>query len=243
MKKILSITFVLLSAILCTAQQWTGSTNTNGLITRDGNIVVGSTVQYGSMGVSDRAAQVIGNNSAFMLFSNAYSGSCVLGFYPQYNYAGINTTNHPFTFNIGGAVRLRIATNGAISIGSVPSTPTGYKLFVETGILTEKVKVAVATGNDWADYVFKKDYPLMPLSGVKEFIKEKGHLPGVPSAEEVVKNGIDLGKMDAKLLEKIEELTLYILQINKRLEQLEQENSQLKGNKVHDNTKTDTSKK
>jgi Bacterial shufflon protein, N-terminal constant region len=108
----------------------------------------------------------------------------------------------------------RFLVNGAgqVRIGNV-NTPAGYKLFVEQGILTEKVKVAIKTTGDWADHVFNKDYPLMPLQEVAQFIKTNGHLPGVPSAAEVTKEGIDLGKMNAKLLEKIEELTLYIIEM------------------------------
>lgn len=68
----------------------------------------------------------------------------------------------------------------------------------------------------WADYVFKKDYKLATLEEVEKHINDKGHLPNIPSAEEVVKNGLNLGEMDAKLLEKIEELTLYSIDLNKK---------------------------
>jgi hypothetical protein len=110
----------------------------------------------------------------------------------------------------------------AVIIGSVPSAPAGYKLYVERGILTEKVKVAVKTSTEWADHVFNKNYPLMPLQKVDAFIQANGHLPGIPSAEEMVKKGNDLGQTDAKLLEKIEELTLYMIEIKKENDQLRQ---------------------
>ncbi|QJW90982.1 bZIP transcription factor [Spirosoma taeanense] len=114
----------------------------------------------------------------------------------------------------------------AIIIGSgIRKTPADYKLFVEGGILTEKVKVAIKNANDWSDKVFAPTYNLRPLSEVGKFIKEHHHLPGVPSADEVVKEGVDVGRMDAKLLEKIEELTLYMLQMK---EQHTQEIKQLK---------------
>lgn len=71
------------------------------------------------------------------------------------------------------------------------------------------------------DYVFKKDYDLNSLKEVKEYIEENGHLPNIPSALEIEANGIDLGAMDMKLLEKIEELTLYILEQEQRINQLE----------------------
>ncbi len=82
--------------------------------------------------------------------------------------------------------------------------------------------------NVWADYVFKKDYKLRTLEEVENHIAEKGHLPNIPSAAEVEKNGINLGEMDAKLLEKIEELTLYSIKQNKQIKQLQEENKVLK---------------
>ena len=95
------------------------------------------------------------------------------------------------------------------------------KLFVEEGILTEKVKVAVKTSSEWSDYVFAKEYDLKPLSEVEAFINQNNHLPGVPSAQDVVDNGIDMAKMDAKLLEKIEELTLHLIEMDKKMKDLQ----------------------
>ena len=92
-----------------------------------------------------------------------------------------------------------------------------YRLFVKDGIKTEKVKVEVASENGWADYVFAKDYKLTSLEEVEKHILENKHLPNVPSAKEVVKNGINVAEMDAKLLEKIEELTLYLIEQNKKI--------------------------
>lgn len=100
-------------------------------------------------------------------------------------------------------------------------TPDGYLLFVQQGILAEKVKVAVATTAYWSDYVFDEQYKLKSIEDLESFVKTNKHLPNIPSAEEVVKNGIDMATMDARLLEKIEELSLYIIQQNKRIEALE----------------------
>ena len=110
--------------------------------------------------------------------------------------------------------------NGQIGMGVKPNeftdfTESGYRLHVRGGIISEKMKVAIINSADWADYVFEDNYQLIPLEEVQAFIDENGHLPNVPSAENVCKNGIDLGKMDAKLLEKIEELTLYMLAMKK----------------------------
>jgi hypothetical protein len=110
---------------------------------------------------------------------------------------------------------------GKVVIGNV-TTPGDYGLYVQKGILTERVKVAVATSADWADYVFAKEYKLKSINELETFVKENKHLPNVPSAEEVVKEGVDMAKMDAKLLEKIEELTLYVIQQQKEIELLKQ---------------------
>jgi len=79
----------------------------------------------------------------------------------------------------------------------------------------------VKSQSNWSDFVFKKDYELPSLEEVSSFIREKGHLPDVPSAESVEKNGIHLGNMDATLLQKIEELTLYAIEQNERSEHLQ----------------------
>jgi len=122
---------------------------------------------------------------------------------------------------------MTVNNDGKVVIGSA-NTPGNFKLYVQGGILTERVKVAVVNSADWADYVFTEDYKLKSLTEVEAFVKANKHLPDVPSAREVVANGIDLGKMDAKLLEKIEELTLYMIEQNKKINKLESEISALK---------------
>jgi hypothetical protein len=136
------------------------------------------------------------------------------------------TTGHQ-----GSNYHLFINNDGKVSMGLDPNNANtfngDYKLYVAKGILTEKVKVALKSSADWADYVFKKGYELMPLDKVESFIAENGHLPNVPSAEEVFDTGIDVATMDAKLLEKIEELTLYMIDLKKTNEQLNTRVNQL----------------
>jgi hypothetical protein len=88
-------------------------------------------------------------------------------------------------------------------------------LAVEGTIGARKIKVTQAT--PWADFVFEKDYDLPTLSEIEQFIRANKHLPGVPSAKEVQENGLDLGDNQAILLKKIEELTLYMIEQNKKL--------------------------
>ena len=119
-------------------------------------------------------------------------------------------------------IQAKITSDGKFLIGDVsPWTATKYGLYVQDGILTEQVKVAVKTTNDWSDYVFTPTYKLMPIKEVAKYIKTHQHLPNVPSAKEVVKEGINMAKMDAKLLEKIEELTLYTIELNKQVEAMQ----------------------
>ncbi|MDN5215682.1 hypothetical protein QQ020_26630 [Fulvivirgaceae bacterium BMA12] len=106
-------------------------------------------------------------------------------------------------------------TNGNIGIGT--NQTTSYKLSVQGKVRAEEVKVY--TG--WADFVFEDDYDLPTLQEVEQYIKINKHLPEIPSAEEVAENGVSLGEMDSKLLQKIEELTLYIIEQEKRIKQLE----------------------
>jgi len=131
--------------------------------------------------------------------------------------------NNSATFGL-----LKLYRNGQAVIGDVPSRPANYKLFVEDGIMTEKVKVALTTSADWSDYVFAPNYKLMPLTEVEDYVIKNKHLPNVPSASELVESGIDLMKMDAKLLEKIEELTLYMIELKKENAKLGAEIEKLK---------------
>ncbi|WP_286925815.1 hypothetical protein [Flavobacterium sp. UBA4197] len=128
------------------------------------------------------------------------------------------------------APKAKLEVVGNAIIGTVPvgKMPSGYSLYVEKGILAEKVKVAVLSSSNWADHVFEKDYKLMPLEEVKNYIEENKHLPDIPSSQELVKNGLDLAEMQAKQMQKIEELTLYMLELKKQVDNLKQENESLK---------------
>jgi hypothetical protein len=109
--------------------------------------------------------------------------------------------------------------NGNVGIGT--RNPGNFKLAVEGKIAARGVKVTTA---NFADYVFEPTYKLRPLSSVESYINENKHLPGMPSAKEVEKEGgFELGNMNVKLLEKIEELTLYVIELKKENEQMKKE--------------------
>lgn len=114
---------------------------------------------------------------------------------------------------------MKITSGGTVGIGT--ANPGSFKLAVEGTIGTRAIKVLSTT--PFPDYVFKPDYPLPSIRDVETYINQHQHLPGVPSAAEVEKDGgFELGEMDRKLLEKVEELTLYIIQLNKKIEQMDE---------------------
>ncbi|SUP53545.1 Uncharacterised protein [Weeksella virosa] len=124
---------------------------------------------------------------------------------------------------------MSVYSTGKITMGTDKYDLSGYRLFVKDGIKTERLKVEVASANQWADHVFNDDYNLMPLNEVKTFINTNKHLPNIPSAKDVVADGgIEQGELNAKLLEKIEELTLHLIQQNEKIELLQKELEMLK---------------
>lgn len=108
---------------------------------------------------------------------------------------------------------------GNVSIGgSMP--PTNYKLVVEGSLGAKRV---VVRQNGWADYVFHPDYQLPTLQEVEQFVTTEKHLEGIPSEKEVSEKGLDLGDFNKQLLKKVEELTLYMIQLNKNLDNMNQQ--------------------
>ena len=119
---------------------------------------------------------------------------------------------------------MTILGNGNVGIGT--SNP-GAKLEVKGKIKAQEVLIAL---DSWKDCVFKSDYPLLPLVSLEQYISENNHLPEVPSENEIVEKGLAAGEMAKIQMQKIEELTLYIIDLNKRMEKLEKENTELKNN-------------
>ena len=109
---------------------------------------------------------------------------------------------------------------GAVRIGNV-TVPSGYKFAINGKMICEEVKVKLSTA--WPDYVFNETHQLMPIEKLSQFIQANKHLPNIPSAASVESNGIEVGDMQKKMMEKIEELTLYIIEQDKRIKQLEKQ--------------------
>lgn len=127
----------------------------------------------------------------------------------------------PLSVITSNTERVHISPSGKVGIGTVP--PPGavslYRLFVADGIATRDVLVKLG---EWPDYVFKEGYHLMPLAELKAFLAAENHLPGIPSAAEVAeKGGVEVGELQRRMLETIEQQALYILQLEERLTRLE----------------------
>ena len=119
----------------------------------------------------------------------------------------------------------KLQVDGRVFVGT-PSTATNdydanYKLLVNGKVLVRNEVYVKQDGIGWADYVFAKDYKLMPLQEVEQHIQEKGHLPNMPSASEVEKDGIAVGDIIKRQQEKIEELTLYLIEMKKQNDELQ----------------------
>lgn len=200
--------------------------NAGNQINGNFNIFLGSYSGAGSVGNYNIA---IGSNTGSNVIG---SGNILLG---QSIGSGtisdklmIDNTSTSTPLIWGDFLQDQVKLNGKVGIGAVGSFPTmaggvdvnAYRLFVTGGILADEVRVMLSASGTWPDYVFYKDYDLKPLAEVEKFINEKGHLPNVPSAAQVKEDGIALGEMAKIQQEKIEELTLYLIQQGKEIEAL-----------------------
>lgn len=187
--------------------QSTAAQNTAG----NSNTFVGRSAGYISTG---------NNNTALGAFAGLKAGNqnVFIGYYAGFNETGSNklyidnsNTSTPLIW--GDFANDQLKFNGNVSIGT-QLTPGGYKLAVGGKIIAEELKIQLQS-SPWPDYVFSSDYKLPTLEEVEKQIKEKGHLVNVPSACEIEENGFEVGNMTVIQQEKIEELTLYIIEQNK----------------------------
>lgn len=152
-----------------------------------------------------------GNDKIYMHLPNPNS-RIVIGGYGDY------LPEHKFVVRGSGKIEGNILTDANIGIGTSNFTDGAdtYRLSIKGKVRAEEIKVY----NTWADYVFTPNYILPSLKEVESYINKNGHLPNVPSAKEITDNGLKLGEMSKIQQEKIEELTLYLIQQNKEIEEL-----------------------
>lgn len=176
-----------------------------GIINYAGNTGIGTMFPMQKFVVSNQGAE------GFEVYLNQPPGDVGLQAYNRAssNYVKMRFDASNFYFNYG-------------NVGIGVSDTKGYKLAVGGTMIAESVLVKLQS--NWPDFVFHARYPLSTLPEVEKYIQEKGHLPGIPSAFEVKKEGINIGEMNAKLLEKIEELTLHLIEKDKQINHIIQVN-------------------
>jgi hypothetical protein len=224
---------ILSIVILFTCQvafaQWTNGTNINN--TNTGHVGIGTTTMPGKLTV--KSDYYYGPTPGGIVIQSGFNDNEMhlncLGSYGTFAMHSASGIISGFNFIFGptnGNGNVVFKSDGNVGIGtSLGNNPNNYKLAVKGRVGAWEVQVE-NTSTAWADYVFAPEYKLMPLLDVEHFINTNRHLPEVPSADDVNKNGgHNLGEMDVILLKKVEELTLYMIEQNKQIQELKEENA------------------
>ncbi len=213
--------------------QWAESTSL--ISTNTTKVVVGANAIQGNYGDTDGVIEIVSpiNQSSYLTLKSD-SKSMHLGCGPFGNAIYI-PNGEAFDFAYGGTQVMRINPttsshpDGSISIGT-SLVPSGYKLAVGGKIIAKELKVQLETS--WPDYVFFKDYELPSLQELEIYIKKNGRLPHMISAKEIAEKGLELGEISKIQQEKIEELTLYVIEQykinNKQSLELEKQSKEIK---------------
>ena len=188
--------------------------------TSTGRIGIGTNSPTGRLHVFGASGELFraGTTSSAIQMTNdfiQFIGGSVGKFFMQLS--GNNLTLSNSSGNNSGLLTL----NGSqVTIGQV--TPAiGYKLSVGGKAICEELKVQLQ--GSWPDYVFANNYSLPSFNELRNFIKTHHHLPNIPAAAEMEKNGLELGEMQRKMMEKMEELTLYVLQLEEQIQELKKQ--------------------
>lgn len=215
-----------------------GRSNTNG----GSNVFIGVSTGFSNTTSSNNTflgsysgnKNTTGHSNTFFGYRSGFSnisgfGNVFIGINAGYNelssnklYIDNSNTTTPLIYGDFNTNKVGINTNQLPnSVGG--ANTSAYGLYVKGGILTEEVRVR----NGWADYVFADDYVLTPIYEVESFISKNKHLPNVPSAKQVEEDGLSLGEISKIQQEKIEELTLYIIDQQKQLDELKKQVQEL----------------
>lgn len=211
-----------------TKNSGTGLSSDKVTIENDGHMHLSNDLDFGLL-PSGIPAIIRGPNGNLHLYSHSNDGdgsgihllNSVTSFVSGYG-AGATTTIYSFQKMNAGSYEplMSIHNDGKVVIGDDNTIQRNgtYKLYVADGIMTPRINVALVNSGAWHDEVFDENYQLMSLKEIEKYTTTNKHLPDVPSAEEVVKYGVDLGNMTSVLLKKVEELTLYAIQQQKIIE-------------------------
>lgn len=231
------------------ASPW--GTNGNDIYFDDGKVIIGDQDADHKLSIKDNNSNTSGTDGAFMDIQNENTIPNVMsgirfrngmsdntfkgGIYYQdkltYGRGDLVFVNNSVGNNTNADVsdaRMIIKNNGNILIGT--ETPaTGYKVSIDGKVACEEVLVELS--GDWPDYVFSDEYSLRSIDNLKQFVEKENHLPGISPASMMEQEGVQLGEMQRKLVEKVEELTLYIIQLNEQNKKQNQLIDQLIANK------------
>ncbi len=193
---------------------YAGLNNTTGTLNVfiGGSTATGNTTGSQNVCIGYGSGQTIGAGIG-NVFIGSYSGQYATG--SGKLYIDNSSTSSPLIY--GDFSTDIVAVNGRMGIGTTNVDPT-IALKVNGTVVAKEVLVTV---NNFPDFVFKKDYSLMPLKEVEAYIQKWSHLPSIPAEKQVLEDGLNLAEMNKLLLQKVEELTLYIIDQDKRIDDLE----------------------
>jgi hypothetical protein len=199
-------------------------------LTSDGLLRLGRTAQA-NLVFDNNEITARDNGAAAPLFLNPNQGNVVIGRTSELApdarlLVESDEAQDALRVRVGTSTKLYVAGDGRVGINTT-NLASGFELSVRGQVIVEEL--VVQNYASWPDYVFADDYDLMSLDELEASIRQNRHLPGVPKASEVEGAGISIGDMQRRMMEKIEELTLYVLQQNKRLSAQEAELENLRG--------------
>ncbi|WP_459210773.1 hypothetical protein [Aquimarina rhabdastrellae] len=225
------LSFLCIILLLCANSFAQHNYDNQGVIYSHGNnaVTIGNASISGNYDSQQSILEILNSGGGFLSIgrTNNVLNKIFIGA-TQYGNSLSFDKNTKFSFFGGGdLMTLRgIGLDGGIVTIGTNETPSGYKLAIGGKVIAEEMKVQLQSA--WPDYVFDKNYNLWTIQEVDTYIKEHGHLHNIPSATEVKNEGIQLGEMNAKLLQKIEELTLYIIQQQEEIKDLQKSVLELK---------------